>query len=687
MHLFIVTVCAELPDWVGKSVSIENELIKLDRIDGMVFIRGGCFDMGHSDEHGESTDNPLHNVCVDDFYIGSYEVSKKEWQKLMKGHHSHFEEDCNDCAEGNVSWNDVQEFIVKLNKQTGKKYRLPTEAEWEYAARSRGRNEKFAGTNDIQEVYEYVWFSPNSDSSIHQVGGKKPNSIGLYDMNGNVSEWVSDWYKESYYKNSPKDNPKGPNKGSSKVLRGGSSNDYADINGNNYVRYKYSPQGKNKFIGFRLALSPVSGYYTTKESLLCHTAAELMHTGNALLKIEPVKAETLYREALGKCPESINARYNIALSLYNQHRSPEAVSILSDLLNSNPDHKGVTMILAYILLKEKIDPAGGIKLFKKILETNTEDESTPKIFMLLLTESVPSLLETTVLPIDKQITSYGKVPSDVDTNISTTKMNNPDAIAIILGNKDYDNKDIPSVSFAINDAETIRKYLINVLGYKEENILYETNATKGNFEKIFGTKDDFKGRLYEYLKKGKSDIFIYYSGHGAPDIHSRQGYLVPYDADINKISLTGYSLKQMFENVARISKEMNVPNVFIVFDSCFSGMSEGGALLKNISPIGIVVDNPLLTMPNATVMTSSSGSEVSSWYPDKGHGMFTYFFLKALKKGAEKDGEIKLTIGDIFKHITDENEGLPYYARKLHGRVQTPQIMGNSGRIILEKLK
>ena len=79
MHLFIVTVCAELPDWVGKSVSIENELIKLDRIDGMVFIRGGCFDMGHSDEHGESTDNPLHNVCVDDFYIGSYEVSKKEW--------------------------------------------------------------------------------------------------------------------------------------------------------------------------------------------------------------------------------------------------------------------------------------------------------------------------------------------------------------------------------------------------------------------------------------------------------------------------------------------------------------------------------------------------------------------------------------------------------------------------------
>ena len=143
----------------------------------------------------------------------------------------------------------------------------------------------------------------------------------------------------------------------------------------------------------------------------------------------------------------------------------------------------------------------------------------------------------------------------------------------------------------------------------------------------------------------------------------------------------------MFENVARISKEMNVPNVFIVFDSCFSGMSEGGALLKNISPIGIVVDNPLLTMPNATVMTSSSGSEVSSWYPDKGHGMFTYFFLKALKKGAEKDGEIKLTIGDIFKHITDENEGLPYYARKLHGRVQTPQIMGNSGRIILEKLK
>lgn len=340
-------------------------------------------------------------------------------------------------------------------------------------------------------------------------------------------------------------------------------------------------------------------------------------------------------------------------------------------------------MLAYILIDEGIDTEKGNTIAQKIVEANPNDEDVKKMMLMMtLTKSIPSppLPKTTM----GQFTPLQSAGSDVDRDIPNIKTENPDAIAVIIGNRDYTDKDIPSVDFAVNDAEVLKKYLINVLGYKERNIIFETNASKGRFENIFGTKDDFKGRLYDYLKKGRSDIFVYYSGHGAPDPDTKQGYFIPSDVDSKKIK-NGYPLRLLYENVTKIAKEMNTPNIYIVIDSCFSGATEKGSLLKNVSPIGIVVENPLLTMPNAVVMTSSSGTEVSSWYPEMGHSMFTYFFLKALKGGAEKEGQIKLTAGTIFKQIADETEGVPYYARRLHGRVQTPQIMGDEGMILFKK--
>ncbi len=198
----------------------------------------------------------------------------------------------------------------------------------------------------------------------------------------------------------------------------------------------------------------------------------------------------------------------------------------------------------------------------------------------------------------------------------------------------------------------------------------------------FGTERDYKGKLYNYLKKGKSDIFIYYSGHGAPDLRTKSGYFVPVDANPQAISLTGYPLKQLYDNIAKISKEMKPPNTFVVVDACFSGASEKGLILKNVSPITIKVKTPLVKLKNTVVMTSSSGSEVSSWYPEKGHSMFTYFFLQGLKDMVEK-GKKTISASDVYNFITDETEGLPYYARRLHGRIQTPQIMGDKSRFIL----
>lgn len=275
-------------------------------------------------------------------------------------------------------------------------------------------------------------------------------------------------------------------------------------------------------------------------------------------------------------------------------------------------------------------------------------------------------------------------PSDVDTRLPRSNASKPNAIAVVIGERDYRHPDIPAVDFAINDARSIKNYLIKVLGYKESNIIYEENPTKASFDAIFGTSSNHRGRLYNWTKQGRSDVFIYYSGHGAPDTDTGQVYFLPSDTDPQAIGLTGYPLSLLFENVQKTASEKDVPNVFVIIDACFSGQSENGPVIKNASPMNVVVKNPLLAMPNAVVMTSSRGSEISSWYPEKGHGMFTYFFLKALKEKVRR-GRGQVTVGDVHDFITDDSDGLPYYARRLHGRVQTPQTIGDRGKAIVRQ--
>lgn len=191
----------------------------------LVFVKGGCYQMGD----GLSDENPVHQVCLSDFYLGKYEVTQFQWEKVMGKNPSTFKECGPDCPVEDVSWDDAQEFVKKLNTQSGKQYRLPTEAEWEYAARSGGKDERWAGTSDENSLSRYTWYDKNSSNLTHKVGLKKPNGLGLYDMSGNVSEWCQDWYNEAYYDDSPKDNPPGPDNGEKRVMRGGSWNNDAIV--------------------------------------------------------------------------------------------------------------------------------------------------------------------------------------------------------------------------------------------------------------------------------------------------------------------------------------------------------------------------------------------------------------------------------------------------------------------------
>ena len=179
---------------------------------GMEFIAvpGGCFEV--TDE-----EKSAHIVCVDDFYMGKYEVTQAQWSGLMGNNPSAFKNCGNKCPVEQLSWNDTQEFIAKMNQQTGKNYRLPTEAEWEYAARSGGKGEKWAGTNNSVDLRRYAWYKANSGDRTHPVGEKEPNSLGIYDMTGNVWEWCQDWYGENVMNST-----RVSSSGQLRLLRGGS---------------------------------------------------------------------------------------------------------------------------------------------------------------------------------------------------------------------------------------------------------------------------------------------------------------------------------------------------------------------------------------------------------------------------------------------------------------------------------
>ncbi len=180
-----------------------------DPVTGMefVWVPEGCFDMGSNE--GESNEKPVHEVCVDGFWMGKYEVTQGQWEKVMGNNPSSFKASDSHPVE-TVSWNDVQDFIRKLNALGKGGFRLPTEAEWEYACRSGGKQETYCGGNDVNRV---AWYWENSGEKTHPVGEKAANGLGLYDMSGNVWEWVSDWYKKDYYGKSPRNNPKGPSNG------------------------------------------------------------------------------------------------------------------------------------------------------------------------------------------------------------------------------------------------------------------------------------------------------------------------------------------------------------------------------------------------------------------------------------------------------------------------------------------
>ncbi len=219
----------------------------------MVEVRGGTFTMGQTTEQGEyvkGTPKPKHKVTLSAYYIGQTVVTQALWKAVMGDNPSDQQGD--DLPVVNVGWYEAQNFIIKLNRMTGMKFRLPTEAEWEFAARggTMSKGYKFSGSNNL---YEVGWYNRNSNEKMQPVGTLLPNELGIYDMSGNVWEWCQDWYGE--YSSKAVRNPKGPSTGVSHVYRGGcTSNHEGYCCASSRRHYDDGQDAGAEYLGFRLAL-------------------------------------------------------------------------------------------------------------------------------------------------------------------------------------------------------------------------------------------------------------------------------------------------------------------------------------------------------------------------------------------------------------------------------------------------
>lgn len=206
----------------SSAISLASAIHAIDS--SMVLVNGGVFTMGCTSQlraDCASDEMPAISVTVDDFYISRFELTQQIWEAIMEGDNPSFFSDCPDCPVEMVSWDAAEEFIRKLNHLSGKKYRLPYEAEWEFAARGGNSEDKtliYAGSKEVNEV---AWCKENANKTS-VVGAKKPNALGLYDMSGNVAEWCHDFYTADYFSHSTRINPKGPETAAQKVIRGGS---------------------------------------------------------------------------------------------------------------------------------------------------------------------------------------------------------------------------------------------------------------------------------------------------------------------------------------------------------------------------------------------------------------------------------------------------------------------------------
>jgi len=255
------------------------------------------------------------------------------------------------------------------------------------------------------------------------------------------------------------------------------------------------------------------------------------------------------------------------------------------------------------------------------------------------------------------------IRSDVDKLPVMQAKPNKNAYAIVIGVEKYRQK-LPKADFATHDAQTVKAYLTKVMGYPEENIvtLINDRALKSDMEKYF------EKWLSNNVEK-EGTVFVYYSGHGAPNPSTGDAYLVPYDGDPSFIDQTGYSLKRLYQNLNKLPAK----EIIVVLDSCFSGAGGRSVIAKGARPLVMNIDKQVFHSDRIAILSASSGGQISSTHEEKGHGLFTYFLLKGIKDGNSE-------LGTLYNYLKPQVERI---ARKTYNNEQTPGLIAPVGLLNL----
>ncbi len=249
-------------------------------------------------------------------------------------------------------------------------------------------------------------------------------------------------------------------------------------------------------------------------------------------------------------------------------------------------------------------------------------------------------------------------------------------VAVIIGNKNYDHERVPEVSFAHRDADAFKQYVEDVLGFRPENIIDLRDATQAQMETAFGNERSHEGQVWSYLDpKGRSDIVVYYSGHGVPGLKDRRGYLLPANANPDTAEINGYPIDLLYGNLGNLKEARSVQ---IYLDACFSGDSHQGMLVRSASPVFVKAEVPESTA-NLTVLTAASDEQVASWDEEAEHGLFTRHLLDALYGDADANGDSQVTAAEVKGYL---DETMTVAARRTYLRRQTASLNG-SGETVL----
>jgi uncharacterized protein YgiM (DUF1202 family) len=251
-------------------------------------------------------------------------------------------------------------------------------------------------------------------------------------------------------------------------------------------------------------------------------------------------------------------------------------------------------------------------------------------------------------------------------------------VAIIIGNRTYADQDIPEVRFAHNDAKAMKLFVQNVLHIRDENIIYFEDATQAKMQSTFGRRGNHRGKAFQFVKPGVSNLYVFYSGHGLPGQHDQKSYLLPVDSEIETADINGYPTDLLYDNL----KQVGAKSVTVFLDACFSGNSHGGSLITQASGATVLPAAPLQLEQTDTIsiLSAASSDQLASWDEESRHGLFTEYLLRALYGEADFDHDGQVKLDEIAAYL---NEDMRYKARRTYNRDQVPYISGKTDQVLV----